>query len=515
MAQTVLIVDDDPVQRRLIEATVSRMGLTALTAGGGDEALEILVGPHSPRISALLLDLMMPGTDGLGVLAEMRERGIAAPVIVQTAQGGIDTVVRAMRAGAFDFVVKPASPEKLQQAIGNALKIDAASANRQKARRRTPGRITFESIISASPLMGQVLAMAKKAARSNIPVMIEGESGVGKELIARAIQAASDRADRPFVTVNCGALPENLVESILFGHEKGAFTSASDKHVGKFEEANGGTLFLDEIGELPLEIQVKLLRAVQEGEIDPIGARKPVKIDIRLISATNRDLHDEVQRGRFREDLYYRLNVLPITVPALRDRREDVPALAEYFVRRFAREENRPGLRIGADVGRMLAAHDWPGNIRQLENAVFRAVVLSEGEELDIDAFPQIAAQMEGFALPSPVLPRKTGGEESLPSVNAPSLDFAEQAAPQEETPAAGAPISVPDGPHLALFGKDGHVRQLDDIEAEVIRFAIENYRGRMTEVARRLGIGRSTLYRKLRDYDLEGAYPGRSGAAE
>lgn len=510
MAQTVLIVDDDPVQRRLIEAVVSRMGLTALSAAGGEEALEILAGGDAPRISVLLLDLVMPGTDGLGVLAAMRERDIAVPVIVQTAQGGIETVVRAMRAGAFDFVVKPASPERLQQSIGNTLKIDAAAANRRKARRRAHGRITFDSIVSDSPLMGQVLAMAKKAARSNIPVMIEGESGVGKELIARAIQAASDRSAKPFVTVNCGALPENLVESILFGHEKGAFTSASDRHVGKFEEANGGTLFLDEIAELPSELQVKLLRAVQEGEIDPVGARRPVKIDIRLISATNRDLQDEVRRGRFREDLYYRLNVLPVAVPPLRERREDVPPLVDHFVRRFGAEENRPGLRIGARVRAMLAAHDWPGNIRQLENAVFRAVVLAEGEELDLDAFPQIAAQMEGFALPAPAAQARR--QDSLPVVSAPSLDLAAEAPPRATAPGDSEPDIAG---LLPLFGKDGHVRQLDEIEAEVIRFAIENYRGRMTEIARRLGIGRSTLYRKLREYDLEGAFSGRADAGE
>ncbi len=255
---------------------------------------------------------MMPGLDGLGVLKEMREREINVPVIVQTAQGGIETVVGAMRAGAFDFVVKPVSPDRLQTAIANALKIGALSTDVKRQRKRAPGSLTFFDIVSASPRMERVLRIGDRAARSQIPVLIEGESGVGKELIARAIQGSSERRDKPFVTVNCGALPENLVESILFGHEKGAFTGASDKHVGKFEEANGGTLFLDEVGELPLDIQVKLLRAIQEGEIDPVGARKPVKIDIRLISATNRELLAEVKAGRFREDLY-----LPPQCPAV------------------------------------------------------------------------------------------------------------------------------------------------------------------------------------------------------
>ena len=232
-----------------------------------------------------------------------------------------------MRAGAFDFVIKPVAPERLQVAMRNALKVNALEDEISRIRSKRDGNLSFKSIISSSETMSRVINLGQRAAKSHIPILIEGESGVGKELIAKAIQHASERSSKPFVTVNCGAIPDNLVESILFGHEKGAFTGANDKHIGKFVEANGGTLFLDEVGELPLDTQVKLLRALQEGEIDPVGAPKPVKVDFRLISATNKDLIQLVKDGKFREDLYYRLNVFPIRVPPLRDRKDDIPAL--------------------------------------------------------------------------------------------------------------------------------------------------------------------------------------------
>ena len=246
--------------------------------------------------------------------------------------------------------------------------------------------------------MERVIRLGQRAAASQIPILIEGESGVGKELIARAIQGAGDRRSKPFVTVNCGAIPDNLVESILFGHEKGAFTGAADKHVGKFREAHGGTLFLDEVGELPAEVQVKLLRALQDGEIDPVGARRPIRVDFRLISATNRSLIDLVKAGLFREDLYYRLNVFPIRVPPLRERREDIPELVRHFTARFAAEEGKTFIRGVTAAGPRTCStrYDWPGNIRQLENAVFRAVVLADGPMLTPEEFPQIAAQVDG-----------------------------------------------------------------------------------------------------------------------
>ena len=263
------------------------------------------------------------------------------PVIVQTAQGSIETVIKAMRAGADDFVVKPISPERLRVSIQNLLKVNALTEEVKRLNKKVGGALTFDDLIASSPAMANVIRLGRRGAQSNIPILIEGESGVGKEMIARAIQGESERRGRPFVAVNCGAIPENLVESILFGHEKGSFTGATGKHLGKFQEADGGTLFLDEVAELPLDMQVKLLRAIQEGEIDPVGSRKPVKVNIRLISATNRNMIEMVKAGQFREDLYYRLNVFPIMVPPLRERKDDIPALVNHFITRFAAEEGR------------------------------------------------------------------------------------------------------------------------------------------------------------------------------
>jgi len=275
MATTVLIVDDDPVQRRLLEAIATKLGHNVVTAEDGELGLAALQNQQSVPIDLVVLDLVMPGLDGMGVLARMAELGYEQPVIVQTSQGGIDTVVSAMRAGAQDFVVKPVSPERLSVSIQNAMKVGAMEDAVQKIRKSTTGTFTFKDMIADSPAMDKVVRLGERGAKSSIPILIEGESGVGKEVIAKAIQGSSDRRGKPFITVNCGALPENLVESILFGHEKGSFTGAISAHTGKFKEADGGTLFLDEVGELSLDIQVKLLRAIQEGEIDPVGAKRP------------------------------------------------------------------------------------------------------------------------------------------------------------------------------------------------------------------------------------------------
>ncbi|HKH33895.1 MAG TPA: sigma-54 dependent transcriptional regulator, partial [Beijerinckiaceae bacterium] len=363
MSGTILLVDDDPVQRRLLEAMVRRFGYDSMVADGGEAALALLRA-EADRIDLVILDLMMPQVDGLAVLARMREAGIDTPVIVQTAHGSIEAVVTAMRAGAIDFVVKPVGAERLQVSIKNAIRVDTLEHEIRTLRRRASGTLTFKDLASKSPDMGRVIRLAERAARSTIPVLIEGESGVGKEVLARAIQGSSERKGRPFVTVNCGAIPENLVESTLFGHEKGAFTGATDRHVGKFVEASGGTLFLDEIGELPLDAQVKLLRAIQEGEVDPVGAKKSVRVDIRLISATNKSLLDLVKEGRFREDLYYRLNVFPMTLPPLRARREDIPDLARSFLTRFAAEEGKRLRGIAAEAMALVTRYDWPGNVR-------------------------------------------------------------------------------------------------------------------------------------------------------
>ncbi|MBZ0163949.1 MAG: sigma-54 dependent transcriptional regulator [Notoacmeibacter sp.] len=505
MTRTILAVDDDPVQRRLAEAALVKFGYKVLQADGGEAALEVMEGPQGGDVAAVVLDLVMPDMDGLTVLKTMRARGIDAPVIVQTSKGGIDTVIGAMRAGAFDFVVKPVSPDRLQNAVSNALKVEEMEGASKKVRRSPAKMSTFKDIVTRSETMDRVLKLARKAAASNIPIMIEGESGVGKELVARAICGSGNRSDGPFVTVNCGAIPENLVESILFGHEKGSFTGATDKHVGKFVEANGGTLFLDEIGDLPLEAQVKLLRAVQEGEVDPVGGKKPQKVDIRIISATHCDLLQAVREGKFREDLFYRLNVFPIRVPPLRERREDIALLVHHFIGQFAGE--RAGTAVTGIADNALAileAYDWPGNIRQLENAVFRAMVLAEGDLLTGEEFPQIRAQVDEAELA-----RTLEAEADTPAGGA-SIRARETVTPAgEPASSSGQPVVRTKGT-LHPLDERGDVRMLADIEREMIVFAIDHYRGQMSEVARRLGIGRSTLYRKLKEFGIE-AEEGRA----
>jgi DNA-binding NtrC family response regulator len=486
MTQTILIVDDDPVQRRLLEAAISRMGLATVTAPGGGPALDLLFSPRGGQISLVVLDLMMPDIDGIQVLTKLRAANQELPVLVLTAKGGIDSAVEAMRAGANDFLVKPASPERIKVSIGNALKLGVLSGEVTRLKKRQQNLLVFDDMIARSAAMRQVIRLGTRASQSSIPILIEGESGVGKELVARAIQGGSERAGRPFVTVNCGAIPENLIESILFGHEKGAFTGATDKHLGKFQEADGGTLFLDEIGELRLDMQVKLLRALQEGEIDPVGAKRPVKVDVRIISATNRDLNELTKEGKFREDLYYRLNVFPVFVPPLRERIEDIPALAQYFLTRFAAEENKQVAGFSPEALELLNSYAWPGNVRQLENTIFRAVVLCDEETLDIADFPQIASAMGVTPRERKPLPAATHAAVSRP---------APAHGPQ---PRAAAPYGV------SAADTSGHMRRLEDIESEVIKMAIERYSGRMSEVARRLGIGRSTLYRKLKEYGFE-----------
>lgn len=432
-------------------------------------------------VDVILLDLVMPGLSGQDTLSEMRARGFNQPVIVVTATGGIETVVQAMQGGAVDFFVKPASAERILVSIRNALSLGALKGEVDRLKKRATGRTTFDDLIGSSPAMLMVKRLGERGAKSGIPILITGESGVGKEVIARAVHGSSDRAGKPFVAVNCGAIPENLVESILFGHEKGSFTGATDKHLGKFQEANGGTLFLDEVGELPLDIQVKLLRALQESEIDPIGAKRSIKVDVRIVSATNRDLSQAVAEGRFREDLFYRLNVFPIEAPALRERRDDVPALVDAFVRRFNIEEGKSVVGAAPETLAFLTAYDWPGNVRQLENAVYRAIVLADAPYLQPHDFPSIS----GVAAPPP---------EAVPSAAVSAPPPAVAAAPGE--PTAEAPVRILDG--------RGHLRTLEEIERDLIQLAIEVYAGHMSEVARRLGIGRSTLYRKVRENGLE-----------
>jgi len=498
----ILIVDDDPVQCRLLEAMLHKFGYEALVRDNGEAALALLCGGDGARIDCVILDLVMPNLDGLGVLARLRQAGVKVPVIVQTAHGGIDNVVSAMRAGAIDFVVKPVGAERLHVSLRNALNTSALEGEIARFKHSRAGTLGFADIITTSANMQGVIRIAEKAAASNIPVLICGESGVGKELIARAIHGSGERRAKPFVAVNCGAMPENLVESILFGHEKGSFTGATERHTGKFVEASGGTLFLDEVGELPPAAQVKLLRAIQEGEVEPVGARRPVKVDVRIVSATNRDLIADVKAGRFREDLFYRLHVFPITVPPLRERPADIPALARHFLVRFAAEEGKRIRVIAPEAVRLLAAYPWPGNIRQLENALFRAVVLAEGDALSPAEFPQIAAQVTAHDGPSATMqPADIAAAAEIDSEGV----TVETAPLQPDAHAAAMAMGSPAPDSLALLDAAGDVRPLEEVEAELIRFAIAHYAGQMSEVARRLRIGRSTLYRKLDGLGLGG----------
>jgi DNA-binding NtrC family response regulator len=455
MSRSILIVDDDPVQRRLLEATLAKLGYQTDAAESGEAALEALTDTGRGEPAAMILDMVMPGMSGHDVLAAMRKRDIRLPVIVQTAQGSIEMAVSAMRGGAFDFVVKPASPERLRQALESALKVDSIESELRRKRGASSTGVSFDDLVGRGPAMERVVALARKAGRSDIPVLIEGESGVGKELVARAVRAVSSRARKPFVTVNCGAIPDTLVESILFGHEKGSFTGATDRHVGKFVEADGGTLFLDEIGELPPSAQVKLLRAVQDGEVDPVGARATVKVDIRLISATHRDLLQLVKDGKFREDLYYRLNVFPLQVPPLRARRDDIPELARHFIDRLGgRRDGRPVRGMSEDALELLMAYDWPGNLRELKNVVKRMVLLSRGE---------------------------IAGKETLPEEMLLSIQNSQV---------------TPEGPDLKAWQENK--------EKELILKTLEEVKYNKTKAARLLNIDRSTLYVKMEKYGIE-----------
>lgn len=520
MTRTILIVDDDPVQRRLLASTLEQAGFATISAEDGVEGLQTCEKNAGNPPDLMILDLVMPRLDGLGVLKALEQKEHTIPVIVQTANGSIDNVVAAMRAGAFDFIVKPLSPQKLIAAVNHALRIASLGTSGEARRRRRGATLTFKDLVTKSPRVERVIQLGQKAAKSRIPILIEGESGAGKEVIARAIQGSSDRRTRPFVPVNCGAIPENLIESTLFGHEKGAFTGAIEKHKGKFQEADSGTLFLDEVGELSADIQVRLLRTLQEGEVEPVGSGKPVKVDFRLISATHRSLLDMVKAGEFREDLYYRLNVFPIHVPPLRERREDIPDLAGLFLERFAASERKKQLEvIGGDAMDLLCAYDWPGNIRQLENTIFRAVVLSEGNALTLEDFPTITAQMDPYthhfvenvttalqetpARKEPVWDNVGHTAVSAQGTSNP-LDISPAHATEPQPDTTAPPDQRSRAGHLPMITRQGDLRSLNDMEADIIRYAILHCNGRMSEVARKLGIGRSTLYRKLKEFSID-----------
>ena len=471
-----MLIDDEPAQRRLVSALAARAGWRTIFAGDNETDIAMLGTQDGMQLDAIILDQWSPDYEPAGLVGEIRARRPALPILILTAHNNVAVAVDAMRAGATDYLSKPIAPERLLAAL-NATLTDGSDGELRPLTEKITAPLSFEDVVGSAPQFRAALAIAAKAARARVPVLIEGESGVGKDVIARAIHAASPRHKQAMVTVNCGAIPANLVESELFGHERGAFTGAFDRHVGKFASADMGTLFLDEVSEMPMDAQVKLLRVLQDGEVQPIGARRPIHVDVRVIAATNKKLAEEIEAGRFREDLYYRLNVVQLTIPPLRERMGDIPALCRHLLTRIAAQPGLRGLGLTDDALALLMQHGWPGNVRQLQNALFRAAVLCEGDALTPQDFPQIAAQIKA----SDPLDR---------------LSIRPRAANQPHRDGAG----------ITLFEGDGHVRQLADIEADVIRLAIGHYRGRMTEVARRLGIGRSTLYRKLAELGIDSA---------
>lgn len=495
MPPRILIAEHEPVHRHLLETSVHRLGYVTETVECGEAVLARLEAGDrdldAQRIDLLILDLALPGLEATAVLARLAARDRSVPIIVETVSGAIEAVLPAIRAGACDFVMKPVRAERLEVSIRNALRLDALESEVRRLDRHGSRCLSFEDLALASPAMDRVVRLGQRAAKSTIPVLLEGETGVGKEVVARAIHGASERRGRPFVTVACSGLSEPDVESVLFGHDKGAIGGTAEKRTGKLVEANGGTLFLDRVNDLPLETQGKLLRALQAGEVEPVGSKRSVRVDSRLVCTTDRNLIDLVTCGRFREDLYYRLNVFPISIPALRHRREDISDLARRFCARFAAEEGKRLGGLGAEALALLDAYDWPENVRQLENAVFRAVVLADSDELTVSDFPQVAARVQGFDARVPPAPTRMPREREF------------------------VRVEVRDPDTIALLDKRGGMRRLDDLEAEAIRFALGLYRGQISAVARRLGIGRSTLYRKMKEYGLASAAELSNDAAE
>jgi len=448
----ILVVDDSEGTRNLCSKILEKEGYAVQTAGNGEEALK-LVGENS--FDLVVTDLMMPVMDGMELLEQVKKSNPRMPVIIITAYASVATAVEAIKKGAYDYVPKPFNPGELQVTVEKALERLQLVEENIKLKEQLKDKYHFENIIGNSGPMRDIYKLVDKAARSNSNVVVYGESGTGKELIARAIHYNSARAEKPFVAVSCGAIPETLLESELFGYVKGAFTGAAADKKGQFEVANNGTLFLDEIGDIPATIQVKLLRVLQEREFTRVGGTKSIKVDIRLISATNRDLASEVENGGFGQDLYYRLHVVPIYLPPLRDRKEDVSPLAEHFLKKYCKE-NKKGIKgFSSDVMNQLMAYNWPGNVRELENIVQRIVTFEESD---------------------------TATSDSLPP------NFRQQVEHHER---------------LYKDGVENLEELVEEVEKQHIVRMLRETRGRRTDTASRLGIDRRTLYGKIKKYGI------------
>jgi DNA-binding NtrC family response regulator len=467
LIRSLMLVDDEPAQCRLVSAIAGRAGWRTIVARDAETAIAMLGTQDGMMLDAILIDQWVPGADSAALIAELKSRRPALPVLLLTAVGSNDSAIEAMRAGASDYIIKPVAAERLIAALSIAADHAKDFGELQPLTEKIAHPLGFEEIIGSAPAFRSALAIAAKAARSRAPVLIEGEGGVGKEVVADAIHAASPRARQPYLKINCRAISPNLLDSVLFGHEKDAFAGAFDRRVGIIQQAENGTVFLDEIDQLPTETQIRLVRLLTENEIQPLGSPHSYRIDVRVLSASNSDLAAKLESGVFREDLYYRMNVVQLRIPPLRERTSDIPALARHFLGRMATQPGLRSLGITDEALSLLKAYNWPGNVRQLQSALFRAAVLCDRDALTPDEFKQIAT-----------------------AVGVRTADVS--------TSNDGNGIGID------LYETDGNLRPLEEIEADVIRLAIGHYRGRMTEVARRLGIGRSTLYRKLADLGIE-----------
>ncbi len=474
----VLAVDDDADVRFLVETVLEREGHVVVTYPDG----ESLIADLQNRLpDVVVLDVMLPGMDGLEILAELRQRIPGVPVLMLTAATEVDRVVEAMRLGAYDYMGKPLAPTELATSIRNATERHALTTRLTRLQREAEGR-GFPGIVGQAQPMVAVYGQIDRVAPSDVSVLVRGESGTGKELVSRAVHQLSARSDRPFVAVNCAAIPAQLQESELFGHEKGAFTGASTRRIGRFEEANGGTLFLDEIGDLSIEAQAKVLRAIQERRFRRLGGERDIESDFRLVSATHRDLDAMVQTDEFREDLFFRLAVFEINVPPLRRRREDIPLLIQHLIEEHAERDIRPGVSTSAMAA--LLAYPWPGNVRELQNAILRALVTASGD-IRLEDLPERVRR--GDALPPPSAGQPVGG-------GAPLHGMPGEAEAKEDG-----------GPDGAAFGPQSpaEILPLAEVERRAIEKALELTDGNVSETARRLEVGRTTLYRKISEYGL------------
>lgn len=449
MKKRILVVEDEEKLRRVIELQLLSAGFDVDKAATAEEGLRIV-----DRADMVLTDLKLPNMDGLEFLGLIRRQNAVAPVVMMTAFGTVETAVAAMKAGATDFLLKPFSLDHLMQVVSKALEMRALRDENRQLKQELGRRYEFDNIIGRSPAMQEIFATIERVGPSRATVLLTGESGVGKDLIARAIHFHSPRKDRPLVKINCTAIPENLMESELFGYEKGAFTGANTSKPGKFEQADTGTVFLDEIGDVPAVIQVKLLRVLQEREFERLGSNTTRHIDVRLVAATNQDLRAALEQGTFREDLYYRLNVVPINIPPLRERKQDIPFLANHFVKKLAPDTGGRVEKItDAGMEKLLAYH-WPGNVRELENVIERSLVMAAGTQLD-------------------------------------AADIKLEAAPR--------PRAQSDGPAFLPAGMS-----LDEYEQEIIREALKRAEGNKSQAARLLGLTRNALRYRLTQMGLE-----------